>query len=220
MILNRNQVRMVDRIAIDQFGISGVVLMENAGRGALELMRRVGLKGKVLIACGPGNNGGDGYVIARHILNQGLQCQVLMVADPKRLSGDAQTNFAILQKMNAEILRWPDCPPGDIEYDWVLDGLLGTGATGALRSPYDEAIKYLNQCRGKKLALDIPSGVDCDSGKIETEAFRAEQTATFVAKKPCMQIPSAKGWIGDVEVIDTGAPRQVIDLAIQSDKEG
>src|SRR5687768_6616687 len=100
--LTREQVRAVDRRAVDEYGMSGLVLMENAGRGVAETLITLGVNGPVVICCGKGNNGGDGFVIARHLDNRGKQVRVLLFADPAELRGDAAANWRILEKANVE----------------------------------------------------------------------------------------------------------------------
>src|SRR5215472_571114 len=98
MHLSRDEVRELDRRAIEEYGVPGVVLMENAGRGTAELLRSLGVRGPVVICCGKGNNGGDGFVMARHLDNAGVAVRLLLFADPDRLTGDAAVNYRILAR--------------------------------------------------------------------------------------------------------------------------
>ncbi|MCS6911533.1 MAG: NAD(P)H-hydrate epimerase, partial [Anaerolineales bacterium] len=162
MRLSRAQVRELDRRAIEEFGVPGVVLMENAGRGAAELLVRLGARGPVVIACGKGNNGGDGLVIARHLDNRGVGVQVLLLADPAELSGDAATNFRIVQRSGLAVRVWPGA--GELAAalagaDWVVDALFGTGLRGPVPAPWAEAIAAINAAGRPVLAVDIPSGL-------------------------------------------------------------
>lgn len=223
--LTRDQVRQVDKIAIEQFGIPGVVLMENAGRGCVDLMRQVGISGAVLICCGAGNNGGDGFVIARRLLNLGVQCEVCLFSDREKFTGDALVNFRVLQNMHAKIRDWKDISPNELNemaarFDWIVDALLGTGMRGAVREPMTSGIEWMNGARAKKLAVDIPSGLDCDAGTFENIAFKADYTCTFVAEKTGMQKESAKAWTGEIHVVDIGAPPAAIELATYNDNAG
>ena len=107
-ILTREQSRQLDRRAIDDYGIPGLVLMENAGRGTVDVLERLGISGPIVILCGKGNNAGDGFVIARHLEIRGHACKVLLLFPPSELTGDAATNFAILEKTNVPIVETPD----------------------------------------------------------------------------------------------------------------
>ena len=164
--LTRQQSREVDRIAIDDFGMHGLVLMENAGRGCVDLIERLGVEGPVAILCGRGNNGGDGYVIARHLVIRGYELRVLVVPAVEQLAGDALANYRILKRAGASIAHLseeggPAALPDALDYategcDWLVDCLLGTGATGAPRPPYDTIIEWMNAEPVKRLAIDVP----------------------------------------------------------------
>jgi NAD(P)H-hydrate epimerase len=228
-ILSRDQCRQIDRVAIEEYGISGLVLMENAGRGCVDVLERLGIDGPVVILCGKGNNGGDGFVIARHLEIRGHTCRVLLLSPPHELRGDAATNFAILQKSGVAIIEvgaasraahvggpprlgGPTSQLDEHARDaaWLIDALLGTGATGDPRPPFDTAIDWMNAHPAKKLAVDVPSGFDCDTGQPSTHTVRANHTCTFAAMKVGFTQASAKLYIGIVHVCDIGVPPQLI----------
>ncbi|TVS20421.1 MAG: NAD(P)H-hydrate epimerase [Planctomycetaceae bacterium] len=219
--LTREQVRQVDRIAIEEYEIPGMVLMENAGRGCVDLLQSLGIGGPVAICCGPGNNGGDGFVIARHLQLRGFESRILLVGIPDRLRGDAEANFRIVQHCDIPVTllsSW-DRPTVDgilQDADWIVDALLGTGASGEPRSPLDQLIPHLNQFPARRLAVDMPSGLDCDSGSPASNTFRADHTCTFVASKVGFDAAAAKAYLGDVHVLDIGAPRRIIDKLLTS----
>lgn len=223
--LTRQQVRDVDRRAIEEYGLSGLVLMENAGRGCADLLCRLGISGKVVICCGRGNNAGDGFVIARHLQLRGKQVQVLFWGEPDKLSGDAAANFEVLQKCEVPIHYFQGAPPrGELPFhltnvDWIVDALLGTGAQGEPRAPLDAVIDLLNLCDGRKFAVDLPSGLDADTGQTSAATFRADHTATFVAPKVGFCAPSAQAYLGLVHVLDIGAPRKLIDQALAGGRD-
>ena len=198
-----------------KYGISGVVLMENAGRGVVDLLREEGINGPVAICCGKGNNAGDGFVIARHLELTGFQASVLLWADPEELRGDAKTNFDILKHTDVPVIRAVDEPKAVEQTlagaDWVLDALLGTGATGDPRPPFDAAIAQINAALGRKLAVDLPSGLDCDSGKAAEICVRADVTGTFVAAKPGFFKKDGPEKIGRLHVLQIGAPVKIMD---------
>lgn len=215
--LNRQQVRRVDQRAIEEYGISGLVLMENAGRGVTDVLCQLGIAGPVVIACGKGNNAGDGFVIARHLDLRGYPVRVLLWADPAELQGDAEANFRILEKTGVPILRVDGGPEADrverhlADAAWIVDALLGTGARGEPRPPFDTAIDRINAAQAPKLAVDLPSGLDCDTGQAAQHTVVAAHTCTFVAPKPGFFVPGADHYTGQLHVLDIGAPRKLIE---------
>jgi len=208
--LSRSQVRDLDRRAIDELGVPGVVLMENAGRGAAELLVSLGIHGRVLICCGKGNNGGDGFVIARHLAHRGVNVQVLLSAPQEELSGDALINLTILERGQYPFQILTNSLVGLHEElarsEWVVDALFGTGLSGPVRPPFDRIIEAINARASHVLAVDIPSGLDCDTGNPLGATIRAEHTATFVAPKVGFANPAAAPYVGLVHVVDIGLP--------------
>ena len=208
LCLTREQVRNVDRIAIQDFGMQGTVLMENAGRNAAELLQSLGIQGRVVICCGKGNNGGDGFVIARHLENAGIDVQVLLAVPPDSITGDAKINLQIIQKGGTPISVLPgDWAAEFSDIDWIVDALLGTGTEGTIRDPYPTVIEAINGSGCKVLAVDLPSGMDCDTGLPLGHCVQAIHTATFVASKPGFSLPAARRLTGEVHVLDIGVPR-------------
>ena len=209
--------RQIDERAINEYGMSGLVLMENAGRGCTDLLERLGIAGQVVICCGKGNNAGDGFVIARHLELRGHAVKVLLWSDPEQLRGDAAHNCRILQR-GATPMVLCDRPnvPGWLEMqladaEWIVDSLLGTGSSGSPRPPLDLVIEVINDTPAKKFAVDLPSGLDCDTGVPAPHTFRADHTATFVAPKLGFRSPLAAKFLGIVHVLDIGAPRKLIE---------
>jgi NAD(P)H-hydrate epimerase len=218
MYLSREQVRALDRRAIEEFGVPGIVLMENAGRGAAEVLISLGCKGPVLICCGKGNNGGDGFVIARHLDNRQIPVRVLLFADPGRLEGDAAINYQIIARSGLEISVYDGEFVNDARVrselakaEWIVDALFGTGLTGPVRKPFDQIIQCANESGRRILAVDIPSGMDCDTGQPLGPTVRAEHTVTFVAEKKGFANPLARNWTGQVHVVNIGAPRRLLE---------
>ena len=213
--LTRDEVRDVDRRAIDELGMPGVVLMENAGRESARLFRQAGLDGKVVICCGKGNNGGDGYVIARHLELEGVSVRTLVFAEPDDITGDAGINLRILQQSGANVEFLPTPNSDDLQRrladaDWIVDALLGTGIRGELREPFPTVIAAINAAPARVVAVDLPSGMDCDTGAPLGECVRAEMTATFVARKQGFDAAGADAWTGAVEVVSIGVPRSLL----------
>jgi len=229
--LTRVEVRRVDEIAMRRYGIAGIELMENAGTGIANLLQSFGMHGKVTICCGAGNNGGDGFVIARHLHAAGVEVRVLLFADPSRLRGDSATSYKALiaervpvqfvaaSSDHEELTQWLTGSA------WIVDALLGTGATGLPRPPYIEAIRAVNTAGAggvKVLAVDLPSGLDADAGEPFRDdagkygpCIKADWTATMVARKVGFDRPSAREFTGDVFVIDIGVPPEAIAEARQ-----
>jgi NAD(P)H-hydrate epimerase len=212
--LTRDEARELDRRAIEDFGVPSLVLMENAGRGTAELLVRLGVHGRVVACCGKGNNGGDGFVIARHLDIQGVPVKVLLIGRPEELSPDAAVNYRILERAGLPMLIFADKEVDAAGLrqelagaEWVVDALFGTGLQGAVRAPYDQVIAAINASPARVLAVDIPSGLDCDTGRPLGPTVRARHTATFMALKKGYLDPAAREWLGQVHVIDIGAPR-------------
>jgi NAD(P)H-hydrate epimerase len=216
--LSRDEVRALDRRAMEEFGVPGVVLMENAGRGAAELLCALGVYGRVVICCGKGNNGGDGFVIARHLDNVGVAVRVLLFARPEELTGDAGVTYQIIAKAGLPLSIYRDTAmdAGELERElagaaWVVDALFGTGLSGAVRPPFDAIIAAINASPAQILAVDIPSGLDCDTGRPLGAVVRAHHTATFVAPKQGFATPEAATYLGRVHVLPIGAPRVLVE---------
>lgn len=216
VVMSRDEVRSFDAWAINTLGVAGVVLMENAGRSCAELIKEKlgGVVGaKVCIFCGTGNNGGDGYVIARHLLNSGFEVVVVVCGDRSRIKGDARTNLDILEGLGQPIEQL-DLGSGDIAgqvesfargADMLVDGLFGTGLRGELNDEYKELIESMNGQNRSILAIDIPSGLDCDTGEPLGAAVRASYTVTFVAvKKGFVLGESAGEYTGEIFVASIG----------------
>jgi NAD(P)H-hydrate epimerase len=221
--LTRAESRDLDRRAIEDFGIPGMVLMENAGRGCVDVLERLGDTGPVVIICGKGNNAGDGFVIARHLTLRGHKCRVLLLADAEELRGDAATNFAVLQKTRVPVdsLVHHGTAPADLrdklgvairDAAWIVDALLGTGAQGNPRSPFDCAIDAINARAGdtKVLAVDVPSGLDCDTGQPGSPTVRADHTCTFAAMKIGFTQPTAAALTGTIHICDIGISPEML----------
>jgi NAD(P)H-hydrate epimerase len=226
IILTRQQSRLVDRRAEEVYGFSGLVLMENAGRGCADQICRLNFARPVVICCGKGNNAGDGFVIARHLDLRAHEVRVLLWAEPEELTGDAGVNFRILQKCGVPIeifgrrhdsSRLVQLLKGA---GWIVDALLGTGAQGEPRPPLDQVIDQLNAAAAPKLAVDLPSGLDCDTGQPAQHTIRAVHTYTFVAAKPGFYVPSAAEYTGKIHVLDIGVPPKLINEVLAETPSG
>lgn len=205
--LTREQSRAVDQWAVREHGLTGLVLMENAGRGVVDvLLSQQPTPRRVLILCGKGNNGGDGFVIARHLIIRGIDCRVVLLVDPGELQGDALTNFDILQSAGMTIEDASQMEAESSDYDWIVDAILGTGTVGEPREPYRSAIQWLNNQSAKVLAVDLPSGLDCDTGVPSATTVKADVTCTFHAPKVGFANPKAQKFLGELHVVSIGIP--------------
>jgi NAD(P)H-hydrate epimerase len=218
--MTRDEVRDIDRRAIEEYGLPGIVLMENAGRGCAELLLRLGPpdrgRGRVVVCCGKGNNGGDGYVIARHLENAGCRVEVLLFCNPADVAGDAAVNLHVLQAAQTPVGCFGTTVPcAELDRllegaEWIVDALLGTGAQGVVREPYRTAIAAINRSGRRVFAVDLPSGLDCDTGAPLGPCVRARETGTFVAPKKGFEVPTAAEYTGRVHVVDIGVPRKLL----------
>ena len=221
LLCTAEQMRELDRAAIEDFGIAGLVLMEAAGRGVADLVESLvdpkdsalSLPASVAIVCGAGNNAGDGFVAARHLINRGVSVRTCCLASRERLQGDAKVNLEALERLEPDI-QWIDS--GDSLKQMcmdlggsavVVDALLGTGLRSDVEGRFAAAIECINQLDSITVAVDIPSGLDADSGRIRGIAVRADHTVTFgYPKLGLVTYPGAE-YVGQLSVVDIGLPR-------------
>lgn len=222
------RIRSVDRIAMERFEMSSLILMENAGRGAADwIVEEMASWAPVLILCGTGNNGGDGLVIARHLHAARIPLRVWLVGDPARMTPDTATNFAILSKTRIRY-AWLALDAEDSatvplrneigDAGMIIDALLGTGASGSPRGAMADAIEASNTSNAQRIAIDIPSGLDGRTGFPGTPTFQAHTTLTFVASKIGFESTNALPTIGRVVVLPIGVPPEVIEAACSENR--
>jgi NAD(P)H-hydrate epimerase len=208
--LTREQSREMDRISMQELGIPGIVLMENAARGIAQVaLRRLdGRPGPVSVVCGPGNNGGDGLAAARHLANAGADVRIHLVVPPEayRDGSEPAVHLAVARAMGLPLSEGVDLEGAAL----ILDGIFGTGLVRQVRSPFGAAIQAINDAPGAVLAIDLPSGLDANTGEILGVAVRADATATMGAKKAGFALGAGPDLVGEVEVIDIGIPPSVI----------
>ncbi len=217
-VLTRESVRELDRQAIEDYGIPSIVLMESAGRAcAEEALRMLGdATEPALVLCGPGNNGGDGLVIARTLVNRGRRARVVFVGAHDKLeagSDDFRTNLRLWRGLGEAVevvaneREAVDLPGAPL----VVDALFGTGLTRELGPPWSSAIDAANASGAPILAVDLPSGLDANTGEVLGTAIRAATTVSFVARKPGFAIGAGPELCGRVVVAEIGIPRFLIE---------
>ena len=221
-VATASQMRELDRRATEEFGIPSLLLMENAGLQAVLEMDRSFPRlntSRVAIACGKGNNGGDGLVVARHLFDRGTAVEVFLLAKKSEVKGDARTNLEIVKRLKIPIHEVTTSH--DLQAireavgnaDLIVDALLGTGTTGAAKGLLAEAIDLLNQAGRPIVALDIPSGLSSDEGGIPGPSVNAILTITFGLPKRGLVLFPAASRAGRVAIVDIGLPRQLLSDA-------
>jgi len=224
-VLPRDTVRQLDRTAIEDFGLPGLVLMENAARGITDIyLREFSLRPdeQTFIFCGTGNNAGDGLAVARQLLTRNRPSRVFLCTDPERLRGDARVQYDVARKLRIPMVSLFEAA-GNVEEILnealretpcfsCIDAMLGTGATGVPRPPMARVIAWLNAHSPRTLAVDLPSGLDCETGEPAEPTLRATVTVTLAAAKPGLVLPEAAPYVGKLIVSDIGFP-----LAIKSE---
>ena len=212
--LTRSPVREIDRRSIDEYDIPGIVLMENAARAAAQAawnMLKEPANAKVLILCGGGNNGGDGLAAARHLHNLGVNVTIALTTDPARYAGEALVNWQIISAMKLPVQEATPLLIQSSEAALIVDAIFGTGLSQPPRDPFGQIATAVNERKKPVLAIDIPSGMDCDTGQPLGACIAATQTITFVAQKFGFNDPAARQYLGTVIVGDIGCPRELIE---------
>ena len=220
-IVSSEEMKWCDERTINSIGIPGLLLMENAGGAVARLIRSVlgDLTGKhIIVVCGKGNNGGDGFVVARHLSNAGAKLSVLLTSSPGELKGDALTNFTVLKKIAGRTAspitlqrfsknafrQWHGI-------DGIVDAIFGTGFTGKIKQPLFRVVEWINEQKVPVFSVDVPSGLNATTGVVENEAVRARYTVTFGLRKSGLLLNSGREFSGDVVVADIGIPKSVTE---------
>lgn len=211
-IVTAKQIASMDRYAIDDLEIPGTTLMENAGRGIVEIA--LSLLGnperkQVHVYCGSGNNGGDGYVVARHLSNKGADVHVFVLAKREKIHGDALINLNILLNMGQDVSFIEQVPQNE-KPDLVIDAMLGTGVAGSLRGLFAEVAEFINAQKVPVLSVDIPTGVNADTGAVDGPAIRATATATMALLKRGLVFSPGREYAGQVSIVDISMPPAVV----------
>jgi NAD(P)H-hydrate epimerase len=214
-IVSNDQMRAMDDFTIQSMGVPGLILMENAGRHTYEcigdFLAENDLKGRIDVYCGKGNNGGDGFVIARHLFVNGYPVQIFSVGNPEKLGGDAKINYRICRnyKIPITIISTPDQLNSDHRPALVVDALLGTGIKGAVHGLFADVIDHINTLAVPVVSVDIPSGLNGDSSSIDGKCITADLTVTMALPKRAHIFYPAKTKVGQLEIANIGMPATV-----------
>ena len=218
-ILNAVQMREADRRTIEEIGIPSIVLMENAGRTVVAAMESAFselLKYRIAIVCGHGNNGGDGFVVARTLLQRGLDINVLLLGQTADVVGDARANLDVLARLGQEIIEigdleaWNRHRPEVANVDLIVDAILGTGLNRPLRGLVATVVSGINNIGLPVVSLDLPTGLSADRAEPTGGCIKAKLTVTFDAPKVPLVLAPATSYVGDLVVADIGIPNEVI----------
>jgi len=219
-LVTAQQMKDMDSLSIESFGIPGIILMESAGRGTVDaLFRHFPHAGqmKVGIAAGRGNNGGDGFVIARYLASSRIEVAVYLLSEKHHVRGDAAANLKLLEQMGVSIHEIPDMAAFEShqermrQYDLWVDAMLGTGLKSDVRGLFKEIIEFLNTLQKPIIAVDIPSGLDSDTGKPRSCCIKAKVTVTFGLPKIGQVVLPGMEFVGTLEVVDIGIPPAVVN---------
>ena len=206
------QMQAIDRRASAEFGIPSILLMENAGRAVAEEVLRF-RPHRALVVCGGGNNGGDGFVTARHLANRRVRCTVVYFQRPAQ--PDPALNFSILKKMRVPLARWGRLPARRRrsllrQADVIVDAIFGTGMAREVRAPYKTAIEEINHSRTPVVSVDLPSGMHADTGEPMGACIRARRTVTLGLPKRAFTRKASHAYTGTVVVADISLPAQLV----------
>src|SRR5512145_462068 len=219
-VLNTDQMREADRRAIEDLGIPSIVLMENAGRQAVAAMESAFddlATSHVGVLCGRGNNGGDGFVVARTLLQRGVDVAVFVVGPVAEVRGDARTNLEILGRIGLTVVEITSAQDWELHFtevsecDVIVDAILGTGFRGRLAGLLETIVVDVNGLGVPVVALDVPTGLSADTHTVDGEAIEASMTVTIAAPKIPLVFPPADSNAGDLVIADIGIPYPVID---------
>jgi len=219
-VLNTQQMREADRQTIDEIGIPDLVLMENAGRQAVAAMEAAFedlAASKVGVLCGRGNNGGDGFVVARTLAQRGIEAIVFLLGSVSDVRGTARTNLEILGRVGLTVVEITDAQEWELHFtevsecDLIVDAILGTGFHGQLTGLLETVVADVNGLGAPVVAIDLPTGVSADSHELAGEAIEASMTVTLAAPKIPLILPPADAYGGDLVIADIGIPAAVID---------
>ncbi len=213
------EMRLIDKRAINEYGIPGIVLMENAGVSVVKEIEKIiedYRDKRICVFAGKGNNGGDGFVVARHAVNRGAKVKVFLVGQKSAVTGDAKANLLILERMNIEIVElrrdrdWDKARIAAQFADCLVDALLGTGIHGEISAEFAQAVDLIDEAAKPVISIDIPSGIHADTGQICGKAVKAVCTVTFGLPKLGLLLYPGVDYTGQVVAADIGIPHQLL----------
>src|ERR671912_2018285 len=219
-VLNTDQMREADRRTIHEIGIPSIVLMENAGRQAVAAMEAAFedlTASRVAVLCGRGNNGGDGFVVARTLIQRGVETSVFLIGSVSEVQGDARVNIEVLGRIGLAIVEITSAELWELHFseisecDVLVDAMVGTGFHGALTGLLQTVVADINGLGVPVVAIDLPTGLSADAAEMEGEAIEASMTVTLGAPKIPLVFPPAESHAGDLVIADIGIPYPVID---------
>ena len=219
-VLNTEQMREADRRTIEDIGIPSIVLMENAGRQAVAAMEAAFedlTSSRVAVLCGRGNNGGDGFVVARTLVQRGVETLVFLIGGVADVQGDARTNIEVLGRIGLTVVEITSAQEWELHFseisecEVVVDAMLGTGFRGTLTGLLQTVVADVNGLGVPVVSIDLPTGVSADSAELEGDAIEASMTVTLAAPKIPLIFPPADTHAGDLVIADIGIPYPVID---------
>lgn len=219
-ILTASQMREADRFTIEEIGIPSLVLMENAGRqvvAAIEAAYEERLSGRVAVLCGRGNNGGDGFVVARTLLQRGVDVAVFVVGSLAQVRGDARINLDILGRLGVTVVEINDEQSWELHFSeisqctLIVDAIFGTGLKSALAGMMETVVADVNAAGIPVVSVDLPSGLSADTSHVIGDCVQASMTVTLAAPKIPLALPPAEAYAGDVVIADIGIPSEVVD---------
>ncbi len=217
-VVTAAEMAAIDRYTIDALGLPGRVLMENAGRAVFDILRArlQPLAGKrAAVFCGKGNNGGDGFVIARLLNEASVHCDTFFLGKKNELPEDARANFLLLEKLGYALqpLREEAPLPDLARYDFLIDALLGTGVRGSLQGLLAQLVQHINRSALPIIAVDLPTGMNADTGAVEGPCIRAQITVTFGARKQGLLFSPGREYVGELHVADIGFPAIAYEMS-------
>ena len=219
-VLNTAQMREADRRTIHEIGIPSIVLMENAGRQAVAAMEAAFedlAASRVAVLCGRGNNGGDGFVVARTLIQRGVETSVFLIGSVSEVQGDARTNIEVLGRIGLTVVEITSAQDWELHFseisecDVLVDAMLGTGFRGTLTGLLQTVVADVNGLGVPVVAIDLPTGLSADVAEMEGDAIEATMTVTLAAPKIPLVFPPAESHAGDLVIADIGIPHPVIE---------
>ena len=215
-VANQKTMQLLDRYTMEQYGLPGIVLMENAGNAVVnEIIAHFPQTSRITIIAGGGNNGGDGFVIARRLYDYGYPIMLVLTVPEDKLKGDAKIHFTVYKNRSLPLLQYNENNAQEFQSyvkhsDVIVDALLGTGISGEVRSPFREIIEIINRSEKIVYAVDIPSGVSADTGIVTNLAVKATKTITFAMPKIGFFIGDGPNYIGEWKVADISVPSSIV----------